>query len=59
MDSFGTGFLVQSLLTLWLYQALHVSVTTTVAILFRTSMCSAVSYFADGADRERGSGSST
>src|SRR5262249_26349503 len=28
LDSFGTGFLVQSLLALWLYQAFQVSVTT-------------------------------
>src|SRR5215467_14526844 len=33
MDSFGTGFLVQSLLALWLYQAFQVSVTTTATIL--------------------------
>jgi len=44
MDSFGTGFLVQSLLALWLYQAFQVSVTTTATILFWTSLCSAVSY---------------
>ncbi len=44
MDSFGTGFLVQSLLALWLYQAFQVSVATTAAILFWTSLCSAVSY---------------
>ena len=44
MDSFGTGFLVQSLLALWLYQAFHVSMTTTATILFWTSLCSAVSY---------------
>jgi predicted MFS family arabinose efflux permease len=44
MDSFGTGFLVQSLLALWLYQSFHVSVTTTASILFWTSLCSAVSY---------------
>jgi MFS family permease len=44
MDSFGTGFLVQSLLTLWLYQTFHVSVTTAAAILFWSSLCSAVSY---------------
>jgi len=44
MDSFGTGFLVQSLLALWLYQAFHVSVTTAAAILFWSSLCSAVSY---------------
>jgi hypothetical protein len=34
MDSFGTGFLVQSLLALWLYQAFHVSLTTTATVLF-------------------------
>jgi MFS family permease len=43
MDSLGTGFLVQSLLALWLYQAFAVSVTTTAAILFWSSLCSAVS----------------
>src|SRR6201993_1722144 len=44
MDSFGTGFLVQSLLALWLYQAFHVSVATAAAILFWSSVCSAFSY---------------
>jgi MFS family permease len=44
MDSFGTGFLVQSLLALWLYQTFQVSVTTTAAILFWSGICSAVSY---------------
>jgi uncharacterized membrane protein YfcA len=44
MDSFGTGFLVQSLLALWLYQAFQVSVTTTAAILFWSDICSAISY---------------
>jgi predicted MFS family arabinose efflux permease len=44
MDSFGTGFLVQSLLALWLYQAFQVSVSTTAAILFWSGVCSAVSY---------------
>jgi hypothetical protein len=44
MDSFGTGFLVQSLLALWLYQALHVSAATAAAILFWNSLCSAFSY---------------
>jgi len=43
MDSFGTGFLVQSLLALWLYQAFQVSVTTTATILW-TGICSAISY---------------
>jgi predicted MFS family arabinose efflux permease len=44
MDSFGTGFLVQSLLALWLYQAFQVSVTATATILFWTGICSAISY---------------
>jgi MFS family permease len=44
MDSLGTGFLVQSLLALWLYQAFQISVTTAAAILFWSSLCSAVSY---------------
>jgi MFS family permease len=39
MDSFGTGFLVQSLLALWLYQAFHISVTAAAAILFWSSIC--------------------
>ena len=41
---FGTGFLVQSLLALWLYQTFQVSVSTTAAILFWSGVCSAVSY---------------
>jgi len=44
MDSFGTGFLVQSLLALRLYQAFQISVTTAAAILFWSSLCSAISY---------------
>ena len=44
MDSFGTGFLVQSLLALWLYQTFHISITVAAAILFWTSICSAISY---------------
>ena len=44
MDSFGTGFLVQSLLALWLYQRFQISVTTAAAILFWSGICSAVSY---------------
>jgi predicted MFS family arabinose efflux permease len=44
MDALGTGFLVQSLLALWLYQTFQVSVTAAAAILFWTSVCSAVSY---------------
>ncbi len=44
MDSFGTGFLVQSLLALWLYQRFQISVTTAATILFWSGICSAVSY---------------
>lgn len=44
MDSFGTGFLVQSLLALWLYQSFQISVTTAAAILFWSGLCSAASY---------------
>src|SRR5207244_8634373 len=44
MGSFGTGFLVQSLLALWLYQSFQISVTTAAAILFWSGVCSAISY---------------
>lgn len=44
MDSFGTGFLVQSLLALWLYQAFPISLATAAAILFWSSLCAAASY---------------
>jgi len=44
MDSFGTGFLVQSLLALWLDQSFSISVATAASILFWTSICSAISY---------------
>jgi MFS family permease len=44
MDSFGTGFLVQSLLALWLYHTFHISITTAATILFWSNICSAVSY---------------
>jgi MFS family permease len=44
MDSFGTGFLVQSLLALWLYQTFHISVAAAAAILFWSGICSAASY---------------
>ena len=46
MDSFGTGFLVQSLLALWLYQTFQLSVTAAASILFWTGICSTISYFA-------------
>jgi hypothetical protein len=43
-DSFGTGFLVQSLLALWLYQSFQISVMTVAAIVFTSGVCSAISY---------------
>ena len=46
IDSFGTGFLVQSLLALWLYQTFQISVTAAASILFWTGICSTISYFA-------------
>jgi MFS family permease len=44
MDSLGTGFLVQSLLALWLFQSFQISVTTAAAILFWSGIFSAISY---------------
>src|SRR5262249_44178670 len=44
LDSFGRGFFVQSLLALWLYQNLHLSVTTTGIIFFWSNVCTAISY---------------
>ena len=46
IDAFGGGFVVQSLLALWLFQSFGISVTTAAAILFWTSLCSAASYLA-------------
>jgi predicted MFS family arabinose efflux permease len=44
MDSLGTGFLVQSLLALWLFQSFQISVTRAAAILFWSGIFSAISY---------------
>ena len=44
IDAFGSGFFVQSLLALWLYRKFGLSVSTTAAILFWSSICSAISY---------------
>src|SRR5258705_10389446 len=44
MDSFGTGFFVQSLLALWLYQRFQISVTAAATSLFWSGICSAISY---------------
>jgi predicted MFS family arabinose efflux permease len=53
MDSFGTGFLLQSLLALWLYQTFQISVTMAATILFWSSVCSAVSYLVAVPNAER------
>jgi predicted MFS family arabinose efflux permease len=44
MDSLGTGFLVQSLLALWLFQSFQISVSMAAAILFWSGIFSAASY---------------
>jgi len=45
LDSFGGGFVVQSLLALWLFQRFDLSLTTTAWIFFWSGLFSAVSYF--------------
>lgn len=44
IDSFGSGFFVQSILALWLFQAFDLSLGATASILFWAGLCSAVSY---------------
>jgi len=44
LDSFGSGFFVQSMLALWLYQRFGLSVSTTAAILFWAGLCAAASF---------------
>lgn len=44
VDSFGGGFVVNSLLALWLFQRFGLSAATTGTIFFLTGLCSAVSY---------------
>ncbi|MBM3598484.1 MAG: MFS transporter [Alphaproteobacteria bacterium] len=45
VDAFGGGFIVNSLLALWLYQRFDLSVSTAGTIFFVTGVCSAVSFF--------------
>ena len=45
-DSFGGGFLVQSILALWLFERFHLPVSTAAAIFFWTNILTAASYFA-------------
>lgn len=44
LDSFGSGFFVQSLLALWLFKTFHLSVIAASSILFWMGVCSAISY---------------
>ena len=44
LDSFGSGFFVQSLLALWLYEAFDLSISAASSILFWSSICSAISF---------------
>ena len=44
MDSFGSGFAVQSLLALWLYERYGLSVTATAALFFWLALLAAVSH---------------
>ena len=46
LDSFGGGFVVNSLLALWLSERFGLEVATVGAVFFATGLCSAVSYFA-------------
>ena len=46
LDSFGGGFVVNSLLALWLFERFGLDVATAGTIFFATGLCSAVSYFA-------------
>jgi len=46
LDAFGGGFVVQSLLALWLYRRFDLSVAAAGALLFWTGVCSAFSAFA-------------
>jgi MFS family permease len=44
LDAFGGGFIVQSLLALWLFQAFHLSIAVAGTIFFWTGVLSALSY---------------
>ncbi len=46
LDSFGGGFVVNSLLALWLAERFALDVATIGAVFFATGLCSAVSMFA-------------
>jgi MFS family permease len=46
LDSFGSGFFVQSLLAVWLFERFGLSVATTAQIFFFMGLLSALSYLA-------------
>ena len=46
LDAFGGGFVVNSLLALWLFARFGLDIATAGTIFFVTGLCSAVSYFA-------------
>ena len=46
IDAFGGGFIVQSLLALWLYNRFHLSLEATGSIFFWTGILSGLSYLA-------------
>jgi len=46
LDSFGGGFVVQSLMALWLFQRFHLSAAAAGQIFFWTGLCAAASYLA-------------
>jgi MFS family permease len=45
LDSFGGGFVVQSLLALWLFQRFHLSIKTAGTVFFFSSLAGALSQF--------------
>jgi MFS family permease len=46
VDAFAGGFIVNSLLAVWLFERFGLSVATTGAIFFVTGICASLSYFA-------------
>lgn len=46
VDSFGGGFLVQSIIALWLFENFHLPVSAAAAIFFWTNILTAISFFA-------------
>lgn len=46
VDSFGGGFLVQSIIALWLFENFHLPISAAATIFFWTNILTAVSFFA-------------